>query len=492
MLIPQFDDLMNPTLQALKDLGGEAHIRDIENRVAELLNLTDEEITDIHRGTMTKLVYRLAWSRNYLKRFGLVEKTSRGIWSLTLKGKEVNVVDKEEVKKTVKSSEIDNDDQEIQKDIDDSILIDTINPSVEFEENSIDDNDLEIIKPFDPKKIDITSKSMILDLIFKRIRQGEINFFTDFQRKNDLWDKTKQSRLIESILIRFPLPAFYFDGTQDNKWLVVDGLQRISSLKNFVIDKSLKLEKLEFLKQFNSLGFDELPRDLQRRIEESEINVYIINPGTPDDVKYNIFKRINTGGLMLEPQEIRHAMNQGIPANFVRDLAVIEEFRKATCYSIKKDRMQDRDFVTRFISFYINPYQNYQPDLDTFMNKSMAALKNLTEAERQLIKTNFIKSMSAAVKIFGQDAFRKRLNKNDSRKPINKALFEVWSVILSKLEASTIQMLVLKKEILKEAFMDLLNNDVKFTASLSSGTGDKTRVITRFSEIQNLVNKISE
>jgi len=98
-----------------------------------------------------------------------------------------------------------------------------------------------ITKPFDPKKIDIQTKQMILEAIFRRLRNGEIDMMTGFQRKADLWDKTKQSRLIESILIRFPLPAFYFDGTQDNHWLVVDGLQRLSTFKNYVIDKSFAI-----------------------------------------------------------------------------------------------------------------------------------------------------------------------------------------------------------------------------------------------------------
>lgn len=353
-------------------------------------------------------------------------------------------------------------------------------------------DEIEIKNPFDPTKIDIIYKPLNIDLLIKRMKSNpmRLNLNTTFQRRKDLWSEKIQSRLIESILVKIPLPAFYFDGSDDNNWLVVDGLQRLCTIKNFVIDESLKLKDLEYLKDYENKTYDDLPLYLKTRIEETQTNSYIINPATPSKVKYNIFKRINTGGLPLTSQEIRNALNQGIPTNFVNELAEMEDFKKTTNYSlINHPRMEDRDFVTRFIGFY-NGYANYNSALDEFLNDGMANLEKLTEKERQNIKENFIKAMNAAFKIFGDDAFRKRYSINDGRKPLNKALFDSWSVNLVKLSEPDLQTIISKKDKVKEKFMDLLNNNKEFEKSISSGTGDIKAVKTRFSKIKDLLDEV--
>lgn len=316
--------------------------------------------------------------------------------------------------------------------------------------------------PFNPQDIDIKTKTMSLDNIIKRLRENEIDMAPDFQRQGNLWPIEKQSQLIESVLIKLPLPAFYFDGSNDNKWLVVDGLQRLSAIKNFVVDKSMALYGLEFLKKLDGFKFDDLPRAYQRQIEEAEIMAYIINPGTPEDVKFNIFKRINTGGLVLAAQEIRHALNQGTPAKFVAELANLQEFKRATGWVIATDRMLDREFVTRFITFYINSPADYKPDLDTFMSRSMGQLKYKTERELLAIKNNFIEAMKLSSAIFSRWAFRKVYNITARRKPINKALFEVWSVELAKLSDEERKLALKRKKAIFNGFVKLMNEDVFF------------------------------
>lgn len=376
--------------------------------------------------------------------------------------------------------------------------IDFQNEENQVEEEIVGNEPITI--PFDPNLIRIRRDPFTLGELIDKIEYDEVNFETSFQRKSDLWDSTKQSRLIESVLLRLPLPAFYFDEIIENEndinkrrsvWQVIDGLQRCSAFNNFIVKQSLALENLEFLTRFNGAKYDDLPRELQRRINQSPITVYIVEKGTPDEVKFNIFKRINTGGLVLNAQEIRHAMNQGIAADYVASLAEMDSFKRATCNIIKTERMEDRDFVTRYVAFYLQDYAEYQPDLDSFLTKGMAKIKSVTQEEREEMKENFDKAMHTSMSIFGDDAFRKRQNPTDRRKPINKALFEVLSVYIAKLSEAQSQLLISKKELFKSKFM-LLNNDPKFLYAISSGTGQKESVNRRYIDIKRIIDEILE
>ena len=362
--------------------------------------------------------------------------------------------------------------------------------NVEIEMN---DDSLSLMeKPFDPTKINIDTKTPSLDTLIKRIanKSVELNTESYFQRQDDLWDKVKQSRLIESILIRFPLPAFFFDATNDDKWLVVDGLQRLSSIRNFAVTKTLKLTNLEFLSHLNGASWDDLSGDLQRLIEESQVVIYKIMPGTPTDVKFNIFKRINTGGLVLEPQEIRHALFQGRPSVFIAELGKNKDFLKATGNKIKTHRMLDRDFANRFLCFYLFGYSNYTPDLDTFMSKAMANIYEKTDEELDKIKDDFSEAMKLAFAIFSDEAFRKVLISNKRLPPINKALFDAISTQFALLSIEQRSILKSRKSLFKKSLKELLATDQVFFTSLSSSTGDKNRVIKRHQSIEELIKTI--
>jgi len=356
---------------------------------------------------------------------------------------------------------------------------------IEQEEQEENEEVVHIDKPYDPKDIDISPQTLTLSNIIRRLKEDAIDLSPDFQRSANLWSPQKQSLLIESILIRIPLPAFYFDGTNTDKWQVIDGLQRLCVFKNFMVSQTLRLTGLEYINQFEGFSFNDLPAPYQRQIEETNIMAYIMRSGNPD-IKYNIFKRINTGGVVLNPQEIRNALNQGIPADFIAELASTDLFKKVTNLSYK--RMQDREYVTRFITFYLNKPEDYKPDLDTFMSNSMGKLNNLSQQELNLIKQNFIASMFLAQKVFGKWAFRKVFNIKDKRLyPVNKALFEIWSILFAKFSDIDRQKIFEVKENIFNDYIQLLNEDKDFVGAITSQTDNKNKIIYRFLAVEQLI-----
>ncbi|MFA9377002.1 MAG: DUF262 domain-containing protein [Lachnotalea sp.] len=346
--------------------------------------------------------------------------------------------------------------------------------------------DEEYIKPFDPSKIDISMKPMTMDSLIKRISNDEIEFNSAFQRKAGLWSDIQKSQLIESILLRIPLPAFYFDATNENKWVVIDGLQRTTTIKQFVIDKSLKLKGMEFLVDLNGLTYSNLPRSFIRRIDETQINVYLVNPATPENVKFNIFKRINTGGLALEAQEIRNALYQGASTKFLEKLASKEEFKIATGESIRTERMLDREFVLRFVAFCYLDINKYNGNIDEYLNLAMIYLNNIDKTELDKIEKKFVTTMNYCFQLFDRYTFRK-MGIDGRRRPISKVIFEAWCFQIINMNESDIDTLIKNKVKLKKKFI-ILCDDYEFSYSLKGS--DRRSLQSRMGYIKNIIEEV--
>lgn len=380
-------------------------------------------------------------------------------------------------------------------------MTDTNNPHIDEIDDDIDidgypwgDEEEEIIiESFDPALIKVDTRPMTIDLVLSRIEYDELDLAPDFQRQAGIWTQAAKSRLIESILIRIPLPAFYMDATDEDKWLVIDGLQRLTAIKQFVIDRELRLKGLEFLVPLEGATYDQLPRNYQRRIQETLLTVYLIEKGTPPEVKFTIFRRINRGGLPLSPQELRHALNPGKAPKLLARLADSLEFKDATgIRDWRKKRMVDHEFVLRFLAFNLTHYKDYNSkSLDVFLNQAMADINQKEDGEIELLEAKFKWAMVAAFEIFDKYGFRKREKANpEKRYSLNKALFEAWSFNLSQLDEKQLQILKERKSDLIDKFIDLMENDEEFRSAISQGTSTASKVKYRFSAIENLILEI--
>lgn len=354
----------------------------------------------------------------------------------------------------------------------------------------VEREDPEIEKPFNPEKIRVRTTNITVELLVSRIRHNEIDLEPDFQR-SFVWKAERQSRLIESLLLRIPIPVFYVAADENENWLVVDGVQRMFTIFNYVTDR-FPLNRLEYLEKFDQKKYSELPRPMQRRIGESELVVNVIDPETPEDVMFNIFHRINTGGITLNGQEIRNALHPGPVREYLKSLAQIEAFRKATDFSIKETRMADRECVLRFIAFYVDRWEDYADnDLNGYLSRAMRKINDMDPKFRHMLAKDFEKAMIAAYRIFGSEAFRKRYNQNEPhRRPVSKALLDAWSVELARRSPEQLEKLVAKREEVIDRFITLMAGDSDFDRAISYSTDTPLRLRKRFQAIAHLVGEV--
>lgn len=385
------------------------------------------------------------------------------------------------------------------------------------------EEDETITDPFNPEDISIETRVTPMETILRRIKQGTLILNPDFQRK-EVWTDVRKSQLIESILLEIPIPMFYVSSEEDGNWTVVDGLQRISAFRDFVLGTKfinsknskeegagMKLTGLEFLKELEGKQMKDLPTKLYNRILEAEFSVTVINPGTPEEVKRNIFKRINTGGMPLSSQEIRNALYGGAVSELLQELAQQGVFKKATGNSVKDLRMEDKELLLRFLSFIIRPPHTYKKTqtIDTWLSdtmiiynsfpylksrdlirrerESMVQISDVRVLSKDEIIDIFLMAMRRARKMFGDHAFRKSYGKM-RRRPINKCLFETWGVLLGNMSDAVFTKLFAHRNQFMSDYSELLDDD-KFIIAISRDSMRPSSVSLRYGKLESLINK---
>jgi len=365
-------------------------------------------------------------------------------------------------------------------------------------------SDLQTIKPWDPKQIRITTKTFSLREIVEQIDEGDIDLSPDFQREY-VWKSKQRTRLIESVLLGIPLPAFYFNQSDSGSYQVVDGVQRLSTIKLFMEDgHRLADADLEYLKDLKDLNFSGLDKILVRRLRSTQIVVHVIEPQTPDEVKYDIFNRVNTLGSPLSAQEIRHAMSGKRSRVFLADLAESKAFDNATEYSYFRSldgkkvrdskRMANRELALRFCAFRITPIEQYRefPSLDAFLMHFTKRIDDssqpdsITDAELKMLKADFKNAMTAALDVLEDAAFRRWPLDAERRGPINRAIFEAQANALADYP---LDRLLKKKKAIVKAFRNAFE-DQEYVRSVTVGTGSPNRVAYRLSKTRKLLKEL--
>lgn len=366
-----------------------------------------------------------------------------------------------------------------------------------------DDRDSEIEVPFDPTKIDIIAKPMTISSLEDRLDNDELDLTPDFQRQANVWDVMRKARLIESILLKIPLPSFYFSEDSNGGYAVVDGLQRLCAVFHFknpaLLNSStgaslspLRLKGLQYLKELEGKTFGDLDRKFQRRISELEITANIIRANTPSAVKFNVFARLNQGGMPLNAQEIRNAIFPGDWRNELRRLAESEKFINATDGKVQTNRQQDMELVLRFIALWQLGLPFRRPGnqtLDEFLNATVEQVLCKWGPEKwQQAHKAFHHAIEATCNVRGKHAFRKSVGAMQ-RKPINRGLFEAELIVFGALDATTLSRASTQKQRVEELFITALSEDKDFTQSLLYGTGSAESSNARIAALNRIVSE---
>ena len=345
------------------------------------------------------------------------------------------------------------------------------------------------LKPYDVAKLKVEQKPLSVFQALRKIEKKEIFLDPEFQRAF-VWDEVRQSRLIESILIRIPLPAFYLDATDEVKWSVVDGLQRLTTLYRFCRGSSFPLTGLEFLAELSGLRFDELPQKYRVLIEDDTQLIFNnLLPGTPVKAKFTIFSRVNTGGMLLNAQEIRHALQQGKVTPLLRTLTNSIEFLQSTGGALESLRMIDREVTLRAISFMEFGPDRYREfnDLNAFLVDSMERFNSsFSDEELERIGNDFKHALRKVHAVFGRYAFRKYYANGGRRGPFNKALFEAW---ISAVVPYSEEFLLSRRDDIRAEFLEAINLDEDFVRSITTSTGQTIAVRTRFLRVAQILKK---
>lgn len=348
----------------------------------------------------------------------------------------------------------------------------------------------ETFNPYNPKLIRVETKSFPVFQINQMIKEKEIDLSPDFQRHFVWNDITRKSRLIESLMLRIPLPVFYFAQDEDGYFQVVDGVQRLTVIHSF-LNNEFRLKNLEYLSECDGKWYKNpaAPKEnsiqgmYARRIEQAQLSINVIDPQTPPKVKYDIFKRINTGGKALNNQEIRNCLAYPKTRELLRILSHSEEFLAATKGSISSVRMADEELILRFIAFYLidtgqSTVPEYRGGMDELLDETVNILNTSDLNLFHSIRKNFFTAMKNSYVIFKDRAFRKVSN-------INKSLFLGLSRILRNYPCTEVEQW--NTEEIRLRLTQRLNDDVNFSNALSMATNDARNVNLVYQTLENII-----
>ncbi|MBQ4878420.1 DUF262 domain-containing protein [Pseudoalteromonas luteoviolacea] len=396
----------------------------------------------------------------------------------------------------------------------------------EFSDEEEDDENEESTELIVPN---IRRQTPSLYALYQRLLHEEIEIQPDYQRQDRIWDPKKKSKLIESILMGLPLPIFYFGERKNDNWVVIDGLQRITTVQDFMMGRfPLKLDEDSPVIEADGKFFTEFDRKFTRAITEFEVTAYVIDmeeddkrSGSVNRFIIELFHRINTYGVKLSDQEIRSAINFGSSLFYLKFLASSQTFISSTNDTVNPKRQKDLELCLSALAFIIFGYEQFNASkLDDFLSEAMNWINNqdFEKVEHEngqidyksyspiiiSLTSQFESSLKFNHELFGKDTFKKVKNAQ-KKDPISKPLFEVLVTLFANTDNKQREQIAKNKHAFIDSLYSAIKNDSREYAewkspayansdrglyyALSNSTGKKVTINYRFEAISSILTQ---
>lgn len=321
---------------------------------------------------------------------------------------------------------------------------------------------------------------------------GDILLNPDYQR-NYIWDNKKASLLIESFLLNVPIPVIYMAENDDSTWSVVDGLQRLESLRRFFANE-FKLRGLEVLKELNGDQYSKLNPKAARILRNGILRIILIFKESHPDIKYEIFMRLNRGSIRLTEQELRNCLYRGTFNELLKDLRQNPKYLEMIGLSKPHKRMNDAELILRYLtisdSFDAKTNKlvdSYKGKVVSSMNKHIISKQNIDTKEAESISKRFNSTIEKVYAVFGENAFRKINPDGEFEKNINRAIMDIIMISFENIDSKK---LIAHKNEIVTLLRDLPQRDNEFNSALTIGTSDRKQVEYRLSTWKTELHKI--
>lgn len=349
-----------------------------------------------------------------------------------------------------------------------------------------DNNDFEVEVlniPAEKRKLITETYDFTVSTINDYINSQHI-VIPNFQR-GYVWNRTQASRLIESLIIQCPIPVIYLSQNNDETLSVIDGNQRLTSISLYLND-GFPLTGLSTYPELDGLTYNELDPRFQRHIINRTIRCIVILKETHPQIKFDVFERLNTGSVRLNPQELRHGIYNGTLMTKVEELAKAPLFKRLTS-TTNDNRMKGDELVLRYFTL-LERLDIYEKPMSVFLNKYAEENRFMSDDKVTELANNFQTNLNKCHFMYGEFAF-KTFDENRKRMKANTALYEAQMLSMNALNPSLEQIDALNKPEILGSVQKLLGND-EFYNTITKATTDKNVVSKRIADYTNFLQTI--